>query len=884
MINKIIVFGVIFLSFIALHSSAQNFQVEGNSLRNCVIGNIGGKSVLYNSELDGSVSCYSLEGKKLWRNPTTTPAVMFEIVAADVNADGKDDLLAASGDGNIYCWDSKGTLLWKFSSDHKVRFSEVAALKTKKGIQIFAGGNDFTLYELNGKGALISKTPIKGVVRKIEVGNFLQPNEPSIFVMTYTHDKFNWEFMAFLNPQTKQVLKSFDNKTANSKTWSGFMLTDMSVVDIDKDQRDDLLFFGSKESAAFIALNSDFKEIAIFKGGSKEKQRYAHTTGACLLPNRNEIVMQFGGVLYVCDLKGKLLQQSGVKNKGIIYNDLAFDPLSGKLFGGGQVGGGNGIYSYLTQNENWWKTEHQLIGRMKDVETNLETLYKQTLKFTLPTYQKPSEKEWVMIGGPSLLPEVDKLKGAKMKLVKQYTWHENFDRANLVKAIGKDALKRDKRGDYSMTRDAMLKIATDNEANKVPFAVWTGHGTDPFYVSLETMLAILKAAPTMCYGFIYAEMENTEDKRFIYFVDNYIPELAEACRKQGNAKLYFRYKSIFWAASAHLEPWKRIFFSGKYSDVLVPSAEDTNSRTQDLNFTGRVGMFASGSVDNFAMRLVEDNPTSWRPLSPGGQRSVSPYLRNGAIMAAYGSRYGLIFNIAYIDNPGMNILYALMKSGVLPIVERENILSIGSWHLIKDADEKLIDDISNGHDITLYTPNDEDAVFSVAEVNWSGTSLPDHDYSKAALGVDYRWLNFMPKMPNGMVPIVPSSYEPTLAKQAIPYFVSNCKAGFVDGKTVAAKEFGSTIKSTVARGAAKLPVLVEGASWSAIKIDDNHTRIILVDPGYIDPQDCKVTVRFNTKQPVSATDILSKENLKISDKSIQLIVPAGSMRFIDLKY
>lgn len=876
----------ILLLFIAIITGtyAQNFAVEGNSLRSIIIGKQKTGHVLYTAELDGSVSCYTVDGKKLWRNLTQSPAILFEIVTADVNGDGNDDLLAASGDGNIYCWDSNGTLLWKFSSDHKVRFSEVAALKTKKGMQIFAGGNDFALYELNGKGALISKTPIKGVVRKIEVGNFLQANEPSIFVMTYASDKFNWAFMGFLDPQTKQVQKSFDNKTANSKTWSGFMLTDMSVADIDNDQRDDLLFFGSKESSAFIALNSDFKEIASFKGGNKEKQRYAHATGVCLLPNRNEIVMQYGGVLYVCDLNGKLLHQSGEKNRGIIYNDLAFDPLSGKLLGGGQVGGGNGIYSYLTKNENWWKIEHQLIGRMKDVETNLETLYKQTLKFTLPAYQKPSEKEWVMIGGPSLLPEVDKLKEAKMKLVKQYTWHEDFDRANLVKAIGKDALKRDKRGDYSMIRDAMLKIATDNEANKVPFTVWTGHGTDPFYVSLETMLAILKAAPTMCYGFIYAEMENTTDKRFIYFVDSYVPELAEACRKQGKAKLYFRFKNIFWAASAHLDPWKRIFFSGKYSDVLVPSAEDTNSRTQDLNFAGRVGMFASGSVDNFAMRLVDDNPTSWRPLSPGGQRSVSPYLRNGAIMAAYGSRYGLIFNIGYLENPGMNMLYALMKSGVLPIVERENILSIGSWHLIKDADEKLIDDISNGHDITLYTPNDEDAVFSVAEVNWCGASLPDHDYSKAALGVDYRWLNFMPKMPNGMVPIIPFSYEPTLAKQAIPYFVSNCKAGFVDGKTVAAKEFGSTIKSTVARGAAKLPVLVQGASWSAIKIDANHTRIILVDPGYIDPQDCKVTVRFNTLQPTTATDILSKESLKISDKSIQLTVPAGSMRFIDLKY
>lgn len=883
MIYKKII-AVFFLASLIKMNNAQNFVVEGNSLRSTVLGKQKSGNVLFNAELDGGVSCYTTAGKKLWRNPTQSPAVMFEIEAADVNNDGNADLVAASGDGNIYCWDSKGSLLWKYNPGYKVRFSEVAVAKGTKGVQVFAGGNDFILYELNQKGVLVSKTPIKGVVRKIEVGNFLKPNEPSVFVMTYAHDKFNWEFMGFIDPHTKQVLKSFDNKTANKKTWSGFMVTDVSVADIDKDQRDDLLFFGAKESAGFIAVNGEFKEIASFKGGNKDRQRYAHTTGTCLLPNRNEIVMQFGGVMYVCDLKGKLLHQSGENNRGIIYNDLCFDPNAAKLFGGGQVGGGNGIYSYSLSNENWWKTEHTIVGRMKDVEENLNTLYKQTLKFTLPVYQKPSDKEWVMIGGPALLPEVDKLSGGKMKFVKQYTWHENFDRADLVKVIGKDALKNDRRGDYSMTRDAMVKIATENEANKVAFSVWTGHGTDPFYVSLESMLAILNAAPTMCYGFIYAEMENSEDKRFIYFVDSYVPALAEACRKQGNAKLYFRYKNIFWAANSHLDPWKRIFFSGKYSDILVPSAEDTNSRTQDLNFAGRVGMFASGAVDNYAMRLVDDNPTSWRPLSPGGQRSVSPYLRNGAILAAYGSRYGLIFPVRYLENPGMNMLYALMKSGVLPIVERENILSIGAWHLIKDPDEKLIDDISNGHVITLYTPKDDDAVFSVAEINWCGASLPSYDYSKVALGVEYRWLNFIPKMPNGMVPIMPFSYEPSLKKQDIPYFVSNCHVGFENEKTVPAKAFGAIIESTVKQGAAKLPVLVQGASWSAIRIDDNHIRVILIDPGYIDPQDRQVTVTFNQKQPVSAVDILSKEILKIANKSIQLIVPAGSLRFVDLEY
>lgn len=886
MIKKIIAFGVIFLSFFALHSSAQNFQVEGNSLRSCIIGSVGGKSVLYNSELDGSVSCYTVDGKKLWRNPTQSPAILFEIVTADVNGDGNDDLLAASGDGNIYCWDSKGSLLWKFSSNHKVRFSEVAALKTEKGMQIFAGGNDSKLYELNAAGKMVSETPIKGIVRKIEVGNFIEVGKPSIFLMTYAGDKFGWAFMGFIDPKTKAVQKSINQKEAGlNKIWGRLMVTDISVSDIDNDKRDDVLFFGAAEKeGVFLAMNSDFKEIATFVSPTKDAQRYAHVIGTSLQPVRNEIALQYGGFIYVCDLQGKLIAKSGTKYGEIIYNDLTLEPVSKQLLCAGQVGGDNSVYKYSLKNSAWYDTQQTLMGRMADVEKNIETLYKQTLNFKLPEYQKPADKPWVIISGNDQLPEVKKLKAAEIMQIKQLTLQENTSREKMVAAYGKDALKKDRRGKYDKTRAEIVAMAKDMEAKGQLFTLWAGHGTDPFYLQIETLEEILKVAPTTCYGFIYAEMDNTEDPRVVYFIKEYVPRLAAACRVNGKAKLYFRYKNMFWAASSHIEPWKDMFFSGKYRDVLVPASEDTSSRTQDINLVGRVGMFAGGYVNDFAMRLVDDNPTSWRPLTPGGQRSVSPYLRQGVMMAAYGARVGVLFPINYLEEPGMNVLYALMKSGVLPIVKRENILSISSWHLIQDIDKELIENIDNHHDVTNYSPKDVEPVFSVCQMNWAGASLPDYDFSKAALGVNYRWLNYMPELPNGMVPIVPVEYKSTLDNKGIPYTISNCSKGFVNDQLIPAKDFGAKIKATAELGASKMLVNVAGAAWSAIRIDETHVRVILIDPGYIDPQDRKVTVRFNTLQPTTATDILSKESLKISDKSIQLTVPAGSMRFIDLKY
>lgn len=861
-------------------SQAGSFAVEGNGLRCVASARLNGASVLYMSEIEGAVSCHTLDGKTLWRNPTATPAVMFEIEAADIDGDGNDELLTASGDGHITCWGSDGKQRWRFHPGHKARFSELAVVEDR----IFAGGNDHVLYEISAKGKLVSETPIKGVVRKIEAGNFLDPKKPSLLVMTYAHDKFGWQFCGILDPDTKQVLSTFDKDDAPSEMKNRFMLTGMDVADLDGDGRDDLLFFGAGIQPAFVGLNGRFEKIAGFQGPEKHRQRYAHTIGACLLPVRKEVMIQFGGMRYVLDLTGKLLHTVGKPHRGIIVNDYTVDAKSKRLIGAGEVAGGNGVYHYDLDKEDWWKTEHAPTGRMVEVEQNIETLYEQALEFKMPDYQQKSDEPWVMITSLRANEEVNRLKGAELQFVQQYTWHEKFDRSHLVKAIGPDALKQDRRGKYTWSQVDILAAVSEFEAQGAPFALWTGHGNDPWYVPIDTMEKVLEAAPTTCYGFIYAEMANPEDVRFQYFIDNYIPRLAKACRKQGKAKLYFRYKNVFWAATSHQEPWKRLFFSGKYSDILVPSSEDTNSRMQDVNFSGRVGMLSAGYIDDMAMRLVDDNPACWRPLSPCGQRTVSPYLRNGALLASYGARYGILFPIAYLEEPGMNVLFALMKSGALPVVDREDILSVGSWHLIQDLDEELIHSIEGGHEIDKYTPHDEDAVLSVAQIQWSGANILDHDYSKQAMGVDYRWLNFVPEMPRGMVPIAPIEHRAALDKQGVLYTVSDCKVGYIDGEPVPAKAFGSTIGSTARKGAARLPVVVSGASWSALRIDKNHTRVLLADQGYITPQEREATIRLQGKQPKRARDILSGESLTISGRAIQLTVPAGSIRLIDLEY
>ncbi|WP_055255546.1 hypothetical protein [Pseudoalteromonas sp. P1-11] len=172
---------------------------------------------------------------------------------------------------------------------------------------------------------------------------------------------------------------------------------------------------------------------------------------------------------------------------------------------------------------------------------------------------------------------------------------------------------------------------------------------------------------------------------------------------------------------------------------------------------------------------------------------------------------------------------------------------------------------------------------SLGQIQWAGTNLPEYDYSRAALGVQYRWLNFIPPMPNGMIPIASIESAAQLKKQNTPYFVSNGRVGFSNDKEIGVEEFYPVMQHSIELGEQNLPIRVEGSAWSVIKLDEKHSRIILVDQGYIDPQDRDVTIHFH-KKTKWVKDILSKEEFHITDNKMKVTVLAGSVRFFDVGY
>lgn len=323
------------LSLLALsvvdNSYANSVEVKTNGIRRVASALVNGKPMVYVSEIDGAVSLNSLDGKQIWRIPSDNPAVMFKIISEDIDGDKNSDLLAVSANGSVYAFTSKGKLLWKYSTPEKVRLCQIATIGKGKDMRIFAGGNDYTLYELNAKGEQLSATKIRGSVHSIVSGDFIEDGKEVLLVYTLSHDKFRSDFFGFIDPVTKKVIK--ETKIEKPCPMGSFMVNDVTVADVNEDGRDDVLVTGHAKVGYTFAVDGDFNTLLTLKS-SGQSQRYAHAFAEALMPVRKEIVMQYGGVIDVYDLKGKTVKSYGKAHGGVIYNDLECVAEAKMLVGG----------------------------------------------------------------------------------------------------------------------------------------------------------------------------------------------------------------------------------------------------------------------------------------------------------------------------------------------------------------------------------------------------------------------------------------------------------------------------------------------------------------------------------------------------------------------
>ncbi len=874
------------------------FSTGGHTVYQLRCGQVqpGGESVLMAAALDGTVLCHTQAGRLVWKNEAAD-SLPLDLAVADLDGDGCDETLVASADGCLYALDPAGKLKWRFRRTPPL-IQVCPVTNAGQETVILAGGIEKRLYALSADGEVVNSVEFRYPVRHIRAGNFLGDGKKYAAVVTAKNDRSRF-FLQLFDPATLQpvwkepVGLATTNPTEGTKfyvPWAGFRVAVFSVLplDINGDGSDEILLTDHFEKKGiFYAYNGRGEKVLTssskgLRGRAYRMNLLTHVT----MPDsgKEQVFGLFGNQLIAYNLDGKIER---IVDGSYSLTCADFDWKSGKLFFGSSVSGGDGIYALDLTRPDWPAAFRNLkpVGRLAEVEKNQEVLARQVEQFKRPAYQ-PEPKPTTVITGRSADEnrELYLNDGAyeNLSFVQFNLFTENYDRDFLKAPWNKT---RETRHKYNFTAEQIVAFAREREERGEPFALWAGHGNDPFYMRLSTIKGILEAAPTTCRALVFPEMERT-DEAMQYAVRTHLVPIAELCRRHGTAKIVLRNKNIFWNASCYLDLWRDVILGGKFHDIFIPSMEETNGRTQAISLSGRMGLWLCGYFDRISGRAVTDNANFSRFWEWGAQQNLSHLMRSMVLRASLGADT-LLVNIYQGDPRSLSTLYQMLDKGVIAVPDREQLLSVADVCLgMKEPSPRFLEHGKNGHHIDGYEPRATDMVFDRMDCYWGGAPTAPSDFSRYAMGSRSRMLNFLPTNPYGLIATVPATTD--LA--ASPFFRSMLLTDgevFYDeaGKGTSAEDFKPKALVALEASAARLPVRVQGeVAWTVVRLDPTHVRVTLIDPGYLSPADRQATIVLQHLDGTSCRDILSGEALPLGENKISLTVPAGVLRVVDITH
>jgi hypothetical protein len=396
---------------------------------------------------------------------------------------------------------------------------------------------------------------------------------------------------------------------------------------------------------------------------------------------------------------------------------------------------------------------------------------------------------------------------------------------------------------------------------------------------------MLRKAPNTLTGFVFAELLTNE------YLEKAITELllplADSCYKYGKKKILLRTKGMFWNGTIYLDMFRPIMSNEVYREIFVPSMEETNSRSQSLSLAGRTGLWLTGKFNHISGRAVTDNANYNRLWEWGQTQHLSHFLRNMSLNRVQGAD---IFQInVYTDNEKEMIpFYLMLEKGILPLPGKEDLLSLSDLTIgIKSPDKDFIRHIDNFMSMDKYQPDEGTFVFDRHANHWGGALIPDHDFENYAMNAKRRMTNFIAQSPYGNLTTIPAETDLSQFPIFRKMLVTDGRYWYDEnGQAHSAEEYKPVVVKELEESAQRLPVRVFGeAAWTAIRIDDSHIRLVLIDPGYLDPADRIVDILFQHIKATEATDILSAEKLTIANDRIEKVkIPMGILRIIDVKH
>ena len=886
-------------------------NVDGSAWRLNFIEQDNSKNLVY-ATYDGRVVSGDMNGSKLqWQFETN--AFIFSLTSADLDQDKQPEILAATADGILYVLDNEGKLKWQFSSPLPLYNVAFGNLQGNEKLEIATGGIDRQLYVLNHEGKKIDQVEADRLVHRIAIGNLDEDDYDEIFMVEHRvighlldleDNQLHTQWRENLSVPQEYV--NWENPRGNFYAFS------LDIADINQDGNNEILMGDTYfNKQAVMAMDRRGKSLwitekqppfTIVDNSETEFYSFAMVKAADFKPEMEglEIVSVAGGMVKMFDVNGNLLAEANGK---VGFTDFILDGTTAYL--GSSPNGDQTVYRIDLSSPEW---KNQVLdinrtGKTGQIGNNINDLRQQVMN-----YQPDNNKvlpEYVIKYG-----NIDPDSVSYQKYLQELKWFkEKFPYDNLKRVVRVKVIEPtpplDNNGEPwsewrwsvdaingTMTVEEIINIAEFIEKHEIPTLFYMGHSCMPF-ITLETAEKILQTAPNYCYGFITSEDEQIE--RLDRFFKYYMGPLADLCVEYGYKKLITRNKNLWWMSIPSIGSVYESMFKGERKKVIMAATEDSNSRCPEMNLLGRGGLWQAGLLQNNDVSIHADIFSFCRYHQWEYPKIGHPYLR---LMVAHTSLGGTQLSIrvkdrkmnngehqfTYLGKESTEILYHMLGKGLVFSPEPEQVRGYNPVGIVvHEPEQKWFEDAHNGHAPEKWTGDTEldKAIIPHNGVTWGMSNTPDYALQNVLLNKERQFGYQVPATPYGLVALVPEHADLDKVAGINDWIHTDGIYVWRDpDQKMTGQQAADFLKKEFSASANQLPFRIEGnAFMQIIETGDDQYRLILVDPGWLDPEDRKISLYSQLDQKFTYKDLLSGGQL--GDDKIQVTIPAGTFRILE---
>ncbi len=875
---------------------------------------------------DGHVCAYSHGGSPQWT--ASTGGFVFDVDRSAGLA------VAANADGKVYAFDADdGALRWEEDLGGPVYQARIATLGDR--VVVLAGGVSRQLKMLAGSdGSVLASRDIGGVITRIRVGNVAGDAAPEIVVLSTTYDSNPRKISIFgLEPGAPVTLTVKVSPSNNEMLDGG--LFDFQLVDMDQpaDGRDELVTprgaFRFRPGLAPSALEVN-PYVTFANRTPKQTYDFTYTMQMVAVGNFTaasglEVAVLDGPDLSLYRHDGTFIATERApqgftdivalraEDRGMALSPVVL---------GSAPNGDNQLYLFDLSAADWRSTFTTLPrrGRAAEMANNNLAMLDELKK-------RPKSPETPLRGqkGPftvtlnhNILNDPDTLTGQlsnSIDVTRAFASAPelvgtNLRFASVVWAFEAGGLTRpdgalwkaDRRYDpYQLSKANLFAIADRFKAADIFFFVQVGHGCDP-YLAANTALAMCERAPDQCMGFVTAEDEG-QDEDVEYYFEHFLRPILSGIAgmtrgpSQPQPVLILREKAAFWATTAASPAVRAVLFppGNPYKSIVVPSVEDSNSRSPDLNMAARLGLWRDGLVERWASRMTADDFSFNRMFEWEYPMAGHPHLRFLSAHASLGaSIFMLFFGQGTPDDPsrvgreGALPFLHLLGRGIIEPPTREQLVSLlpVGVRITTPLAAKYRDDANTGHVVNGYDASDlAPGAFTRLACYWGMAPTPPTDLSSYLWGRTRQFGNFIPATPNGgFVSVLPAPVRDAAAWDRV-WSTNGIAIEDADGDTVAPAAAKTALLADVATATRALPFKIQGTVFSATNhISTTRVVLTLIDPDYLDPRGAVVRIAANpgSGSGWDVRDRVTDKALGRLGDGLSITVDPGSLRVLEL--